>query len=77
MYDPADVAMSKIAMLETKLKSDLKTFIDTNSAAGRRVPDMPGLKSSTVKLQAPDGSQMDVSAAEAEHYIKRGAKRVQ
>lgn len=30
----------------------------------------------TVKLQAPDGSTMDVPAAQAEHYLKLGAKRV-
>lgn len=42
MYDPLDVAYSKIEMLESKLRSDMKTALATNAAAGRRVPDMPG-----------------------------------
>ena len=40
MSDKPDVAMSKVDMLEKKLQQDLSTFVGTQSAAGRRVPDV-------------------------------------
>lgn len=40
LADPYDVAVSKIDMLEQKLKTDLKTYIDTQAASGRKVPDV-------------------------------------
>jgi hypothetical protein len=65
-------------ILKSKMGIDADKYLQLNSS-----PDQSGQArqqagaSGIVKLRAPDGSVREVSADQAEHYIKLGAKRVQ
>jgi hypothetical protein len=75
--------LSQAEALFDNAKTNQKQVRDTYSNRAKQwgIPEHMVLDDdpmfTTVKLQAPDGTVREVSAAEAEHYIKRGAKVVQ
>ncbi len=41
LRDKPEVALDKIDMVASKLDQDLATYIETQKASGRRIPDLP------------------------------------
>ena len=82
MSDRFDVANNKIDQLVTLLQTDLGTYKQQLTGAGRQLPAQVGTPAAappkttgrTVMMIAPDGSGQDVPIDQVEWYKSKGAK---
>lgn len=79
--DPSEVFLAKLDNFENTYREIANTRREVMSGTGvdlSRMPALPprAMAGGTVKLKAPTGEVMDVAADKAEHYLSRGATRV-
>lgn len=83
LNDTPELAISKVDGVIETLKNDLEIFKQTQRQGGRRVEGssakVPQSSASggMVKMQAPNGTIKEVPAADVDHYLKIGARKVQ